>query len=281
MSSVESKYKVASDFEEASHDNNDNDNEDDGAIATAPTREEAGAASDDDDDQADDKANEQKAEFEKMTPMQKRLFNLRLKMNEARKENLKEVLQEKKQKKKAADNEDASGSAKPFFKHKKRVREENQSLEITAEKSEQIERLQHKKAKNKAPVGHEVFGQDNLYRAYVKRTKQIPNTVEEYEEMKEQLEGEADEQLYRNVDSLAFGSSNSEQIPDKFLDRMTSELQQRADKRKKFSRRRTFHEDEEGNYINQGNRIFNKSLSRSYDKYTSEIKQNLERGTAV
>jgi hypothetical protein len=55
----------------------------------------------------------------------------------------------------------------------------------------------------------------------------------------------------------------------------------RFQRRKEFSRRRTHLEDEDVTYINDRNRKFNKKLSRAYDSYTSEIKQNLERGTAL
>jgi hypothetical protein len=34
-------------------------------------------------------------------------------------------------------------------------------------------------------------------------------------------------------------------------------------------------------YINDRNAAFNKKLKKSFDKYTVEIRQNLERGTAV
>ena len=34
-------------------------------------------------------------------------------------------------------------------------------------------------------------------------------------------------------------------------------------------------------YINERNKVFNKKIKRSYDKYTIETKQNLERGTAL
>ncbi len=55
----------------------------------------------------------------------------------------------------------------------------------------------------------------------------------------------------------------------------------RIEKRSKYSRRRTFDEDEDIDYINERNMNFNKKLERFYGKYTAEIKQNLERGTAV
>lgn len=55
----------------------------------------------------------------------------------------------------------------------------------------------------------------------------------------------------------------------------------RIEKRQKFSRRRAHDEDADIDYINERNAKFNKKLERFYGKYTAEIKQNLERGTAV
>ena len=55
----------------------------------------------------------------------------------------------------------------------------------------------------------------------------------------------------------------------------------RIEKRAKYSRRRPFGQDNDVDYINERNMKFNKKAARYYDKYTAEIKQNLERGTAV
>jgi len=55
----------------------------------------------------------------------------------------------------------------------------------------------------------------------------------------------------------------------------------RISKRGKYSRRRPFDEDADIDYINERNMKFNKKLERFYGKYTAEIKQNLERGTAI
>jgi hypothetical protein len=49
----------------------------------------------------------------------------------------------------------------------------------------------------------------------------------------------------------------------------------------KFSRRRAFNEDADVNYINERNRVFNKKLNRFYDKYTADLKNTIERGTAL
>lgn len=51
--------------------------------------------------------------------------------------------------------------------------------------------------------------------------------------------------------------------------------------RKTFSRRRLYIEDENVGYINEYNRSFNKKLERAYGAQSMEIRQNLERGTAL
>ena len=48
-----------------------------------------------------------------------------------------------------------------------------------------------------------------------------------------------------------------------------------------FSVYRIHDEDKDITYINERNRKFNEKIDRSYSKYTQEIKQNLERGTAI
>ena len=48
-----------------------------------------------------------------------------------------------------------------------------------------------------------------------------------------------------------------------------------------FSRRRSEHGAADIDYINDRNKHFNKKIKRAYDKYTVEIRQNLERGTAL
>lgn len=55
----------------------------------------------------------------------------------------------------------------------------------------------------------------------------------------------------------------------------------RIDKRSKYSRRRAYNDDADIDYINERNAKFNQKAERFYGKYAGEIKQNLERGTAV
>jgi hypothetical protein len=59
------------------------------------------------------------------------------------------------------------------------------------------------------------------------------------------------------------------------------QLAETKERRSKFSRRRQHYEGQDIDYINDRNEKFNKKVKRAFDKYTVEIKQNLERGTAL
>lgn len=65
------------------------------------------------------------------------------------------------------------------------------------------------------------------------------------------------------------------------LNRLVDTLHASAEKRAQFSRRRTEHEEADVDYINSKNKIFNKKLAKAYDSYSVEIRQNLERGSAI
>ncbi len=65
------------------------------------------------------------------------------------------------------------------------------------------------------------------------------------------------------------------------IDHMADTLKQEASKKAAYSRRRAFDPDADIDYINERNKRYNELLDRHYGKYTAEIKQNLERGTAL
>lgn len=58
-------------------------------------------------------------------------------------------------------------------------------------------------------------------------------------------------------------------------------LYNRIHSRNTFSRRRRHDPDADVSYINEKNKKFNEKLGRSYDKYTEEIRESFERGTAL
>ena len=62
--------------------------------------------------------------------------------------------------------------------------------------------------------------------------------------------------------------------------RLANELHRRIQKAAKKRNRLEF-DEEDVTYINKRNKQFNKKISRNYDRASAEIKQNLERGTAL
>ena len=70
-------------------------------------------------------------------------------------------------------------------------------------------------------------------------------------------------------------------MPTDRVEAMVGDLHDAALRNASYSRRRTFHEEADVTYINKRNEVFNKKIGRAFDGYTAEIKQNLERGTAL
>ncbi|CAB1330788.1 unnamed protein product [Coregonus sp. 'balchen'] len=95
-----------------------------------------------------------------------------------------------------------------------------------------------------------------------------------YERQREQC----GEDFHPTSNSLIHGTH----VPSKEgIDRMVDDVEKQIEKRAKYSRRRAYNDDADIDYINERNAKFNKKAERFYGKYTAEIKQNLERGTAV
>ncbi|KAF8920024.1 SYF2-domain-containing protein [Mucidula mucida] len=88
----------------------------------------------------------------------------------------------------------------------------------------------------------------------------------------------AADNLYRDANTLMYGDSKP---TEDAIDRVVKKLNLDADKKSKFSRKRNNEEEGDITYINEHNRVFNKKISRYYDKYTTEIRASFERGTAL
>merc|ERR1712141_727164 len=112
------------------------------------------------------------------------------------------------------------------------------------------------------------------FRKYNQQVKSIQPNMERYEEQKE-ASGDA---FYA---SAGTGVHGVHQDSKDAIDRMSQDIEKQQEKREKYSRRRMHDDDADIDYINERNMKFNQKLERFYGKYTKEIKDNLERGTAV
>ena len=238
---------------------------------------------DENDEQQPGKQKQQHDEkYQHMSEQQKRLFNLRMKRNQCRKQNLEEVAQENQlegflqKRKNRLDTENANRVAKgadplsfggkiPFFQNKKRKRESEQSVDITAEDADFVAQREKKKRQ----LAHSQQS-DPFYFEYRKKTtgniseKQVQN----YHQVRDQ----------QKVDGLEYGSNTA--VSNERMEALVKDLEPKSseDSRRKRERKNA---DSRVDYINAGNRKFNKKISQQYDQYTSEIKSNLERGTAL
>ncbi|XP_071691417.1 uncharacterized protein [Rutidosis leptorrhynchoides] len=222
---------------------------------------------------------EPEVDFTKLTGKQKKLFELRLKMNEARKANQTAMVAEKKRMEAPQESRGIS-KQKWIEERKKKIGKllDANGLDMTKAymlDTQQMAETKYKKwEKAPAPAGWDVFNQKTLYDAYKKRTKKMDVDLEEYNRMKE-----ADPEFYREASSLQYGKAPK--VSEDKVERMVKELKDRDEKRNTFSRRRRFHDEKDIDSINDRNEHFNKKIERAFGRYTLEIKNNLERGTAL
>jgi len=217
------------------------------------------------------------------TEREKRLYQLRLKMNQGRAANSKEVIEEQKREsdpgyskkvaaKRVAEEEKKEEDDKKDTKSRKTGMPEGKDyLNDTIETAESREAK--KKKGNPDAFGWDVFNQDSLLRAHEKRLKHIQFHPEAYEKQKKQIEEEGEEGLK----FAGFGFKPTEEAKSRLGEAMDKIME----KKKEFSRRRAYNDEEDRTYVNDRNRFFNKKLDRFFGDYTEETRQNLERGTAL
>ncbi|KAK3097930.1 hypothetical protein FSP39_014644 [Pinctada imbricata] len=216
-----------------------------------------------------------KAKFDRIN----RLRDLQLRMNEARKLNHQEVVEEDKrnklpanfeQKRKRVEYEEEQDRKRKEAEDKGEDYDRVKLLEVGADEAERWEK---KKKKKNADPGFSDY-ESATQRQYQRLTKQMKPDHDNYKRQRDKM----GDDFYATGHTL--GLSQHKDTPEA-VDKMVQDLEKQIEKREKYSRRRTFDEDADIDYINDRNMKFNKKLERFYGPYTAEIKQNLERGTAV
>ncbi len=86
------------------------------------------------------------------------------------------------------------------------------------------------------------------------------------------------EDFYADAGTLSYGTHKP--APEA-VDKMVKDLEKQVEKRRGYSRRRAERGGTDVDFINDRNKRFNRKIDAFYGKYTTEIKQNLERGTAI
>jgi pre-mRNA-splicing factor SYF2 len=222
-----------------------------------------------------------------------RLFNLRMKINQGRKANKEEVEEEYKrfsnpkhaqkqrylEKVAEAQQAEAQEMVGDSVVTTKKWNKDEEQMKQTAEQAEyEAEKIQ-KKADTAATFGWQAFTAEATHRAYEKRLKNLPTHAGRSSSSGSSSKSRAGES-HLEENPLDYGKSGAV-VSKAGLDRLTKDIEDREEARSSFSKRRMKFEASDVDYINERNAAFNKKLKRSFDKYTVEIRQNLERGTAI
>lgn len=145
-------------------------------------------------------------------------------------------------------------------------------LNVSALEQERMEKLKKKNRK----IGDEGFDsyEQQTARQYQRLIRAMPpKDLQRYSEQKEAI---GDEYFQANPVLEGRVKDSKESV-----DRMVKDLEGQIEKRKNSSRRRMYNDNEDIDYINEKNRKLNKKLAKFYDPYTGEIRDALERGTAI
>eukprot|EP01060_Flectonema_neradi_P024777 TRINITY_DN33659_c0_g1_i1.p1 TRINITY_DN33659_c0_g1~~TRINITY_DN33659_c0_g1_i1.p1 ORF type:complete len:242 (+),score=69.79 TRINITY_DN33659_c0_g1_i1:41-727(+) len=205
---------------------------------------------------------------------QKRLAELRLKINQGKNKNKEAALEEYQRKTEGDAAVEERKRREAWLERKAETERDeaanviekvNPDLNVTAAHAEAKEKKRQKKEKNQAAYGWEMYNIESQVQTYKKRIKNVR------ESFSEPIEGGGS-----TAADIQLGVVS--QPTDEMRERLKAELAVTLDRRGKFSRRRGFNDDATVNYINERNKKFNDKLDRSFD--TSELRRNIERGTA-
>eukprot|EP01038_Epipyxis_sp_PR26KG_P012612 gene12612-16910_t len=213
-----------------------------------------------------------------------RLFNLRMKINQGRKANKEEVEAEYKrftnkskfqsgseiETEEAGDVNQQSNSNKAGLgkKGRKQQMEKIDIMQQTAVEAEKQREKLNKKEENMATLGFNAATTESTNRSYEKRLKKLPTTT---------AESKGTSTVFNPFE---YGKTGS-QVSNRGIERLVNDIEEREESRRKFSKRRMNVDGADVDYINDKNAIFNQKTKKAFNKYTVEIRQNLERGTAV
>jgi pre-mRNA-splicing factor SYF2 len=213
--------------------------------------------------------------------LQERLRRLKMKINQSRQLNKKEVLNEGER----LGSKEAHDRYLKQMKKQEKIRKEQEANQIH---TKTIAGPEFGQKDMKAMMQS---GIESIHSAYKKEAIAEKNVFSP----KDYYNPEGQFRNYENsVKSIRPGNLNSvdnnpdgvnqEEVKQREREgakRLASELKRRAQKAEKRKQKNIEFEGEDVSYINKRNKKFNEKISRNYDKHTAEIRQNLERGTAL
>ncbi|KAH8591803.1 SYF2 splicing factor-domain-containing protein [Bisporella sp. PMI_857] len=177
--------------------------------------------------------------------------------------------------------------------------ERKRAWDWTIDESEKWDKRLKKKEAHRDDQAFQDYRQDSR-KVYKRQIGNLKVDLDEYEKAKmkavekaaasgalEVFESEDGELVAVDKEGSFYTSAEStgfieHKPPREAVERMVKDLQQAEDARLKKRRERLGRaEDGDVTYINDKNKQFNQKLNRFYNKYTSEIRDSFERGTAL
>eukprot|EP00794_Sanderia_malayensis_P000214 gene214-830_t len=209
-----------------------------------------------------------------------RFRELHLRRNQARKQNHEEVVEEDRRKKLPANWEARKRKAEWELADQEARKEaedkgdDYEETKIRQQSAHELDVLQKKKKKKNPDQGFSDFAAAQE-RQYTRLCTQFKPDLDEYNKLKDKLGNKA----FPTAHALHHGGEGK--VSEAAIDRMVEDLDKQIKKREKYHRRRQHFDEADIDYINERNKKFNEKAERYFGKYTDEIKQNLERGTAI
>lgn len=176
--------------------------------------------------------------------------------------------------------------------------ERKRAWDWTIEESEKWDRRMEKKQKHRENVAFQDYRQD-ARKVYKRQIGQLKPDLERYEKDKaeaieraaqngglEIVETDDGELIAVDRDGTFYSTADSTELtknkPDKAaIDRLVNEIRKAEEVRLKKRRDRGQDDSGDVTYINKKNKQFNEKLARFYNKYTADIRESFERGTAI
>ena len=252
------------------------------AVTQSETKTTENATKDEDEidleeDQEEDQEEEEPEEGAPLTKAQKikqRLRKLKQKMNQARQLNRQAV------------KEEGERVGKPSRRERSGKQKSDNPAEDAIVRQSAAEALQKaEKAAAKAELTqysikdyHNPEGQFRNYQSNLKNVKRGRDSASDTAAGTDTLG------TFNPIDAV-LGTASQQESERQGARRLAQDMHRRYEKRQKREAARRVKElmddDEDVNHINQRNKKFNQKINRTYDKATAEIRQNLERGTAL
>ncbi|KII73509.1 Pre-mRNA-splicing factor syf2 [Thelohanellus kitauei] len=210
-----------------------------------------------------------------------RLEDLRLRRNEARSQNFEQVNEECKRNNMEKNFETKKARAEAKLKKIEDQKEAetkgesyNANVRLTQTALE-IDDYNRKRKKSDADPGFSDYAACHL-RRYNKNIRLLQPDLEKYEKIKASGRHVIDTSGPGVLDLFSYSEP-----PDEAVEKVVNDVKKQRERREKLSRRRPYNPDIDIDYINERNRRYNIKTQQFYGKYSQDIKNDLERGTAL